>query len=70
MADRPLTLRCIPCPCVTTVGMVGQSFSSAAHRAADAASMGALHSMRARAASSPTRPWRCRSAMTSCWTGR
>eukprot|EP00966_Prymnesium_polylepis_P090641 2098871-Prymnesium_polylepis.1 len=32
-------------PCVTTVGTVGQSFSSAAHRAAEAASMGALHSM-------------------------
>eukprot|EP00966_Prymnesium_polylepis_P256479 5925127-Prymnesium_polylepis.1 len=43
-------LRCIPC--VTTVGMVGQSFTSAAHRVAVAASMGALHSMRARAASS------------------
>eukprot|EP00966_Prymnesium_polylepis_P106828 2473155-Prymnesium_polylepis.1 len=34
--------------------------------------MGALHSMRVRggnAASSPTRPWWLRSAMTSTWTG-
>eukprot|EP00966_Prymnesium_polylepis_P306897 7091744-Prymnesium_polylepis.1 len=60
-------LRCIPC--VTTDGMVGQSFSSAAHRAAEAASMGALHSMRERAASSPTRSWWFRSAMPSSWTG-
>eukprot|EP00966_Prymnesium_polylepis_P155206 3584372-Prymnesium_polylepis.1 len=37
--------------------MVGHFLSSAAHRAAAAASMGALHSMRARVASSPTRPW-------------
>eukprot|EP00966_Prymnesium_polylepis_P184517 4276578-Prymnesium_polylepis.1 len=32
--------------------------------------MRALYSMRARVASSPTRPWRwLRSAMTSSWTG-
>eukprot|EP00966_Prymnesium_polylepis_P174813 4045596-Prymnesium_polylepis.1 len=52
------------------IGIVGQSFSSAAHRAAEAASsMRALHSMRARAASSPTRPWWLRRAMTSSCTG-
>eukprot|EP00966_Prymnesium_polylepis_P277377 6409108-Prymnesium_polylepis.1 len=45
--------------------MVGHILSSAAHRGAEAASMGALHSMRARAASSPTRLWRFRSAMMS-----
>eukprot|EP00966_Prymnesium_polylepis_P290684 6713561-Prymnesium_polylepis.1 len=42
-----------------TVGMVGHVLSSAAHiRVAEAASMGALHNIRARAALSPTRPCR------------
>eukprot|EP00966_Prymnesium_polylepis_P282439 6526224-Prymnesium_polylepis.1 len=56
-------LRCLPC--LTTVGMVWHILSSAAHRAAEATSMGALHSMRARAASSPTSPWWFRSARSS-----
>eukprot|EP00966_Prymnesium_polylepis_P119721 2766888-Prymnesium_polylepis.1 len=43
--------------------MVGHILSSVVHRVAEAASMAALHNMRAQAASSPTRPWCFRSAM-------
>ena len=61
MEGVPSTLRAGPLK--TTVGMGGWKRCSARHIAADAASMGAPQSMRARAALSPVRPMRSRNAM-------
>eukprot|EP00966_Prymnesium_polylepis_P097402 2256340-Prymnesium_polylepis.1 len=54
MVDGPSMLRCIPC--VTTGGMVGQSFSSAAHMCVVSTSLGRQVALSPPVSAGPRRP--------------